>query len=112
MKIGSHASSSKKKKHGRKKLTIDDVKDKIFDIVDDKNVPNSEKEFLDDQRRDRRIWICGVDKKGTKQMLEKEEVTKRREEKLEREESRRKKSEDEKERMFKRVSQISEDEDQ
>ena len=55
MKIGSHASSSKKKKHGRKKLTIDDVKDKIFDIVDDKNVPNSEKEFVDDERRDRRI---------------------------------------------------------
>ena len=81
MKIGSHASSSKKKKHGRIKLTIDDVKDKIFDIVDDKNVPNSEKEFLDDQIRYRRIWICGVDKKGTKQMLEKEAVAKRREEK-------------------------------
>ena len=112
MKIGSHALSSKKKKQGRKKLTIDDVKDKIFDIVDDKNVPNIEKEFLDDQRRERRMWICGVDKKGTKQMLEKEEVAKRREEKLEREESRRKKSEDEMERMFKRVSEISEDEDQ
>ena len=62
-------------------------------------------------RTERRMWICGMDKKGTKQMSEKEEVVKRREEKLEKEESRRKKSEDEMERMFKRVSEISEDED-
>ena len=62
------ASSAKKKKWGKKKTTILEVMDKIFDVVDSKNVPVLEKEFVEDQRNERNMWIEKVDQVVTQKI--------------------------------------------
>ena len=52
----------RKKKNGKVKRKFDKIADKLFEIVDNKNVPDSEVEFLEAQRKSgRKSFIDGID---------------------------------------------------
>ena len=61
----------RKKKNGKVKKRFCDIADNLFDVVDENNVPDEEKEFLAVQRKPgREGCIDGVDKKVSTAMSE------------------------------------------
>ena len=81
----------KKKKWGRQKIQYDDVREKLFDIIEDSLVPEIEKTFVEDQREERKMWVCGVDLIESNNLKKKEEQKERKEERLKKEHLRREK---------------------
>ena len=62
--------SRKRSKNGQVKVCWSDIKDKLFEVADkDKNVPNIEKAFLQDQRTSRKMEIGEVDKVETDKIV-------------------------------------------
>ena len=58
-----------KNKRGKKKIRVGEILDKLFDVVIDDEVPDIEKDFVEDQRSARKMMIGTVDKNTTKKTL-------------------------------------------
>ena len=80
-----------RKKHGKKKIKLKNIIDDLFDVVKAEEVPDIEKEFVQDQRSERKMYIGGLDEAVTKENKEKQKIAERRMIRLAAEQERRKK---------------------